>query len=579
MSYAQTQPLPVHSPGRAGHRRSYIASAMEGPSFGALPRRPSSKFHFQDTPESSDDESSDAPSPFFHVHPPMLRLKLKQRPSSSASFGPVPRPPPIARTNSTPILLSNGKPLKSSLKGSSSSPSISPSSSQPSPLSSSPRARAASTPVSPKNVHFPHTLATVRLFSRSARPASLSSPIPDDTDTDGDPSDPSSFPFPRLPSSSSSGPSTRHTIDTARCSPIPSSAPPATANVHLESIQMGEGSLRGTLLVRNVSYEKRVAVRFTLDGWDTTSEVSAAYVSSLPALPPALHVPGSGLHAPPSPSPSTDTHTASKNEVPPAWDRFSFSLPLPPSSATPLSARTLFLVARFSTPAAEWWDNNAGSNYRVCFCRTSSSPRFRVPAYPSPGPAASPTPHAPPTPIVRAPRAAPSRLRALSLKNYAAPALSMPPLPLLHAHAHAPSTSPSASSSPPTPYPLHIHAQRSRTPSLSSAEASPLATPTDLAPLHAFPPLSAEKAKDKESPAGVGLYWPWSRMSPTQEEEEDGQTEGVRSASITPMPVPTPPRQEGDRNKDKEEGEERSDEAYQALVRKWCFAGPPGVVH
>ena len=45
----------------------------------------------------------------------------------------------------------------------------------------------------------------------------------------------------------------------------------------------------GSVLVRNVAYNKTVAIRFTLDDWQTTSEVTAHYVSSLPSLPPPFH--------------------------------------------------------------------------------------------------------------------------------------------------------------------------------------------------------------------------------------------------------------------------------------------------
>ncbi len=38
--------------------------------------------------------------------------------------------------------------------------------------------------------------------------------------------------------------------------------------------------MTGTLLVRNITFEKRVFVRFTLDSWDTTSEVGARWVCS-----------------------------------------------------------------------------------------------------------------------------------------------------------------------------------------------------------------------------------------------------------------------------------------------------------
>ena len=269
--------LPIHSQGRAGHRRSYShITTTTSPSLGDLPRRRSSSnipqhypaaaaatpkkptFHFrQDEDEDDDndddqrraihndndddDDDDDDEKGRLHGLPP-LRLKFNSTSFNAVPFPrssplcspPLPRPSPtISRTSSSTQLLSNGKPLKSSLKSSSSSPNI-PFPSQslvpsimfpdlhpgyykqqqqqqqlpqhqraqsapctplidgiPSPLSTSPSiSRSPSPPHSPslhqhhhhhhppKNVHFPSQeeggLATIRVFNKSARPASLS---------------------------------------------------------------------------------------------------------------------------------------------------------------------------------------------------------------------------------------------------------------------------------------------------------------------------------------------------------------------------------------------------------------------
>ncbi|KAG5643304.1 hypothetical protein DXG03_001231 [Asterophora parasitica] len=433
-------PLPIHSQARPRqHRRSYTDESGPGAfaPLAALPRRrPSTpaKFHFRNDQDdaSSPDSESDDPRPNPKPKP---RLTLP-----SPTLTQIPFPKPIVRTASSPqILLSNGKPLKSSLKSSSSSPYIHllPNTK----FSAHHRARSAPTspfatesaPPTPKNVHFPSKeqggLETVRFYSRSARPASLSLSLPnEDTETETElEADlrPTSFPFPRFPTSGSSKPKrpknvvTYYTLDTAKSSPVPAPSPHPHANVHLETLSLSSASalipaaafthtpstsaaaslaLKGTLLVRNLAYVKHVAVRFTLDEWDTTSEVTAHYAASLTALPKAIYNPGSGLHEHHSSSPSSsDTDDDKDKDKPPAWDRFAFTIRLD-DYAPSLAARTLWLVARFATPSSpppppppplantvaplavaprddcsagagggEWWDNNGGGNYRVAF--------------------------------------------------------------------------------------------------------------------------------------------------------------------------------------------------------------------
>lgn len=131
---------------------------------------------------------------------------------------------------------------------------------------------------------------------------SVSKPAGDDTETETEAENSTteraiSFPFPSLYSSSlglsapSSSQNVVHEIDPSpqMTSPVPAPSPPPLANVHLETVTLPRTrppTLRGTVLVRNISYEKSVAVRFTLDDWQTTSEVVCKHVVSLPGLPP-----------------------------------------------------------------------------------------------------------------------------------------------------------------------------------------------------------------------------------------------------------------------------------------------------
>ncbi|KAK0463669.1 uncharacterized protein EV420DRAFT_1745211 [Desarmillaria tabescens] len=237
------------------------------------------------------------------------------------------KPSPPQRSNSTPVLLSNGRPLKSSLKSSPRSSSV-----PDMPLVSIQHYRARSASSAPaisyhehpchKNVHFStHQLETVRMFNRSAKPASLFRTTPSsDAETETETEDGSSriaatprFPFPFAIPSYSLSPFT---------DPVPSlTVPRKGSNIILESLILPQSTLalKGTLLVRNISYEKQ-GLRVATGGSAT-------------------------------------------------WDRFEYTIQLGDYTST-LIDRTIFLVARYSTGGGEWWDNNAGKNYRVAFIRS-----------------------------------------------------------------------------------------------------------------------------------------------------------------------------------------------------------------
>ncbi|KAH9932136.1 uncharacterized protein BXZ73DRAFT_90052 [Epithele typhae] len=303
---------------------------------------------------------------------PLLFATSLSRESSRSSTASLPRTP------STPIILSNGKPLKSSLKSSASSPNISDL-----PIKHIRAQSAPSTPSMNKNVHFAEKdegLETVRVYNRTGKPASLSKPPGEETETETELENSSSFPFPILPSSLSSTSSAAlvHEIDPAlnRTNPIPKSNPSPYANVFLETLSLPKTrppTLRGTILARNVSFEKTVAVRFTLDDWQTTSEVMCKHVVSLPGLPPPFprartmgDVAGNLATGQPK--------DEEKEPAGPTWDRFSFTIRLEDYEAK-LSERTLFLVVRYNPGCGgEWWDNNDNANYRVGFRRAAVSP-------------------------------------------------------------------------------------------------------------------------------------------------------------------------------------------------------------
>lgn len=222
-----------HSSSRPSHRRAHTVqhhqvhsptfSKEKGPgtftSLGSLPRRRgASKFRIQS--DSSEDESDHVPHIPLKTKAPSFRLDVSgiraAMPTNGAAKVPFPRSSPLlspgaddsippfrsarpslTRTSSHPIILSNGKPLKSSLKSSSSTGSVAglvaplksdtqirharaksaPSTPRYGLLSDDSDEDPSSAPSTPKNVHFADSLTNVRVFNRSARPASVSLPL------------------------------------------------------------------------------------------------------------------------------------------------------------------------------------------------------------------------------------------------------------------------------------------------------------------------------------------------------------------------------------------------------------------
>jgi Carbohydrate/starch-binding module (family 21) len=267
-----------------------------------------------------------------------IRERLSYLPSSRSHL-PKPQRKFITQT-SAPIGVCSGtgtKPVKSSLKCSRSWGYHDRTVSAP----AAPNARANSLPPCPKIVRFKDKddkLESVCFFRAKGRPSSIFGPH-SDTETEGE---------------RENGPLTQHgaerpLLKVIEMSPIPSQRTAPDSNVHLESISLLPALpplLRGTVLVRNIAYEKHVTARFTTDSWTTTVETQASYI-------------GGG--------PSDNDGT---------WDRFAFTISLEwhaglASSPTP---RTLLLSVRYTVPrVGEWWDNNGGEDFRVVFGPTARS--------------------------------------------------------------------------------------------------------------------------------------------------------------------------------------------------------------
>ncbi|KAG9000099.1 hypothetical protein FRB93_012863 [Tulasnella sp. JGI-2019a] len=273
---------------------------------------------------------------------------------------------------------------------------------------SSPPGSGASTPSSaipttPKSVHFASeksSLESVVLFTKSARPRSLSNPLEPDTETETERETGSNggwgdwggrgggYPFPSMPQ-----PEGVITLD--GMSPIPAESaigangfgptvPGVDARekrmVYLETLNLPPTrppTIRGSVLVRNLAFQKRVAVRFTLDDWQTTSEVSSTFSASLASLPPPFFSSASS-----GSSSFTSGHSRAATvsggvpapaPTPDRWDRFSFTIKLEDMERS-LSSKKIFLVVRYTLPSqwgwesgGEWWDNNDGKNYEAGF--------------------------------------------------------------------------------------------------------------------------------------------------------------------------------------------------------------------
>ena len=153
-------------------------------------------FHFNEgqdqQEEAGDDNSAQKRSPSLFPSLPTPRDSVPFPSSSLLLSPPSPANPTITmRRTSSQIILSNGKPLKSSLKHSSSSPHI--------PQIAHIRTQPA--PAAPnllKNVRFPESddaLESVRVFNRHGKPANISRPAGQETDTETE-AEPSAHPFP-----------------------------------------------------------------------------------------------------------------------------------------------------------------------------------------------------------------------------------------------------------------------------------------------------------------------------------------------------------------------------------------------
>ncbi|KAF8423595.1 putative phosphatase regulatory subunit-domain-containing protein [Tirmania nivea] len=187
-----------------------------------------------------------------------------------------------------------------------------------------------STPTFPKAVHFDSHLEHVRHFLNTEKPTAVSagsSPVEsfdgDEFPFDGEDEYQLSSPFEweiKLPNFPTDANSRKH---------LP---------VRLERAYLSadKQNLLGAVAVHNISFQKRVNIRFTLDYWQTVSEVSAEYNSDV-----------------------------RKKEREENVDRFTFKIKL--HDLANLETKTLFFCIRYCVGGQEFWDNNSDMNFQVDF--------------------------------------------------------------------------------------------------------------------------------------------------------------------------------------------------------------------
>ncbi|EJD46237.1 hypothetical protein AURDEDRAFT_113841 [Auricularia subglabra TFB-10046 SS5] len=286
-------------------------------------------------------------------------------------------PPVISHTPrlSTPTLPSlirkkSGEVLKSSLKpfspsGPNGAPVHLPSPSKSrgmridtdfSPITS-PRVRqpcksAPATPTAPKAVHFDHQLEHVKFFLSEQKPAAVSrdgSPT-EDSDTSGTERGRKglhSFAMmPQSPSSEDDKFRASLGLRVVNAAPVVRDTLPSNVDVQAQSFTLtpDKRDVHVGILVRNVAFNKAVAVRFTLDNWQTTSEVGARHVESVWSDP------------------------TKRGSADPDMDRFSCTVRLGDFGGR-IKQKTMLAAVRYEIPGTgrSFWDNNNGANYQIVF--------------------------------------------------------------------------------------------------------------------------------------------------------------------------------------------------------------------
>lgn len=262
-----------------------------------------------------DNAGSVEPTPFLAQ---TRQFSSEMRSSSLPQFNLHAKSQPASQMRS--IRNKSGQPIKPSLKHAK-LPSLSIPAGSP-VVKSEP-----TTPTLSKAVHFDAKLEHVKLFLSKQKPLAVSRDRDPATDTSGTESD-----FPSFVRGSPDESTEKQIELQIRNMP---SIPPKDADVIMQELTLSQSdkSITGRVRVRNIAYEKWVAARFTLDLWQTTSEVTARYVESV----------DDGM-----------------------FDIFMFTIRLHDMWSR-IEERTMFIALRYTTAGRQFWDNNNGANYMLKF--------------------------------------------------------------------------------------------------------------------------------------------------------------------------------------------------------------------
>ncbi|KAF2846427.1 carbohydrate-binding module family 21 protein [Plenodomus tracheiphilus IPT5] len=193
------------------------------------------------------------------------------------------------------------------------------------------------TPTYSKAVHFNEDIEQVRHFLHSERPIAVSAGSSPVETYDSE----SEYPFGEdLPSKTP-----EWDIKLANF-PVHETHERQTAPVRVERIFLASDNqtLVGNIACANISFQKFVVARFTLDYWKTTSEVVAEF-----------------------------NHDVRKKQKEDGYDRFNFNIKL--ADQANLESKTLLLCVRYQVGGQEFWDNNNSMNYQVDFTKKAKKQR------------------------------------------------------------------------------------------------------------------------------------------------------------------------------------------------------------